>query len=98
MYICIHTHIYMYVYIYIYKLGSSRKPSGRFLMVSVVDIIQRLLMVSVVGFLMVSVVAGNVFYGFRRWFLFMVSVLAGKHFLWCPSPDFRWFLPSQEDS
>ena len=43
-------------------------------MVSVVDIIQRLFMVSVVGCLMVSVVAGNVFvwfppllfYGFRR--------------------------------
>ena len=29
-------------------------------------------MVSVVGFLMVSILAGNAFYGFRRWFL-MVS-------------------------
>ena len=37
-------------------------------------------MVSVVGFL-------------------MVSVVAGKHFfVWFPSPDFRWILPSQEDS
>ena len=31
---------YTYIYIYIYILSSSRKPSGRLLMVSVVDIIQ----------------------------------------------------------
>ena len=42
-------------------------------MVSIVDIIQRLFMVSVVGFLMVSVVAGNYLNGFRRWFLWFPS-------------------------
>ena len=70
MYIC----IYKYVYIYIYTFSLSRKPSGRFLMVSVVDIIQHLFMA--------SFVARNVFFlGFRRWFLFlMVSVVAGKRF------------------
>ena len=57
-------------YAHAHTLSASRKPSGRFLMVSVVDIIQRFLMVSVVGFFMVSVVAGNVFNGFRRWFFY----------------------------
>ena len=65
------------LYVYTYILSSSRKPSGRFLfcMVSVVDNIQRFLMVSAVVFVvMVSVVAGNVFffffYGFHRWFVY----------------------------
>ena len=53
------------IYIYIYILSASWKLPGRFLMVSVVDITQRFRMVSVVGFLMVSVAAGNVF----LWFL-----------------------------
>ena len=79
VYVCVYIYIYIereiHIYIYIYILSASRKPSGRFLMVSVVDTIQRLFMVSVVGTLMVSVVAGNVFqwfpfavffYGFRR--------------------------------
>ena len=38
---------------------------------------------AVVVVVLVSVVAGNFVYGFRRWF-FMVSVVAGKHFLWFP--------------
>ena len=46
-------------------LSSSRNKSGRFVMASVVDIIQRVLVVSVV-FFMVSVVARkHLFYGFR---------------------------------
>ena len=46
---------------------------GFCLMVSVVAR-KHFVMVSVVGCLMVSVVAGNIcLYGFRRWFLFMVS-------------------------
>ena len=49
-------------------LSASRKPSGRFLMVSIVDIIQRLFTISVVGCFMASVVAGNLIYVFRRWF------------------------------
>ena len=74
------TNIIMYIHIYIDILSSSRKPSGRFVfdlyvMVSVVDIIQRYFlcfMVSIVCLFvlfMVSVVAGNVVYGFRRWFV-----------------------------
>ena len=70
-----HVRIYICIYIYIYILSSSRKPSGRFLMVSVVDIIQRVLWfpsIFVYGFrrrrkrfcLMVSVV--GFCYGFRR--------------------------------
>ena len=79
IYIYIHIYIicmYIYIYIYIYVLSSSRKPSGRFLlfMVSVVDIIQRLFMMSVVGFLMASVVAGNI----CLWFPSLV-------FSWFPS-------------
>ena len=65
-----------------YVLSSSRKPSGRFLMVSVVDIVPRFLMVSVVGIFMVPVVAKNVFNSFRR-LLFNGSRRggkAGKHF------------------
>ena len=42
MYVCMYETIYIYIYIYIYihMLSSSRKSSGHFLMVSVVDIIQ----------------------------------------------------------
>ena len=40
-------------------------------MVSVVDIIQRFCMVSVVGCFMASVVARNICYGFRRWFFLL---------------------------
>ena len=54
------------MYIYIYILNSSRKPSGRFLMVSVVDIIQRLFMVSVVGFVWFPSSQENFVFGFRR--------------------------------
>ena len=54
-------------------------------MVSVVGIIQRFFMVSVVGLFMASVVAGKICYGFRRW-LFMVSVVVGKRFYGFP----RW--------
>ena len=69
VYVCVYIYIYIereihiYIYIYIYILSASRKPSGRFLMVSVVDIIQRLFfMVSVVVFcFMVSVVTGTTF-------------------------------------
>ena len=70
-------YIYVYIYIYTHTLSSSRKPSGRFLMDSVVDIIQRLFMVSVVaGNVLLwfpSLVClwfpswqENVVYGFRR--------------------------------
>ena len=54
-------YISLSLYIYIYILSSSRKPSGRSFMVSVVDSIQRFLLL----FLMVSVVV-FLFYGFCR--------------------------------
>ena len=39
----------------------------------------------------------TIVYGFRRWFLWFPSWQ--EHIcLWFPSPDFRWILPSQEDS
>ena len=60
--------------IYVYILSASWKLPGRLFMASVVDITQRFRMVSVVGFLMVSVAAGNVF----LWFPSLV-------FLWFPS-------------
>ena len=84
--------IYIYTYIYLVRHGNRLDV----FMVSVVDIIQRFygfrrwfvdgsrrhmkryLMVSVVG-------------------LLMVSVVAGKHFLWFPSLDCWWILPPQED-
>ena len=58
--------VYVYIYIYIYVLSASRKPSGRFLWFPSSTPSNVLFMVSVVGFFMVSVVAGNMF--------FMVSV------------------------
>ena len=57
-------NIVYYIISYIYILSASWKLPGRFFMVSVVDITQRFRMVSVVGFFMVSVVAGNVFLWF----------------------------------
>ena len=61
-------------------------------MVSVVDITQRFRMVSVVGFFMVSVVAGNVFFMVSAVGFLMVSVAAGNVFLWFPSRNvFLWF-------
>ena len=71
---------------YTHILSASWKPSGRFLMVSVDDIIQPCFdgFRRWILFRMVSVVAGNISYGFRRWLfygfrrgrkqLFMVSV------------------------
>ena len=74
------------MYIYIYILSSSRKPSGRFFfMASVVDIIKHLLMVSVVVFfVIVSVVAGNVFSMVSVVVFFMVSAVVGKPFSLSP--------------
>ena len=77
-------------------------------MVSVVDIIPRRLMVSVVVFLMVSVVAGNVVCCclLLSFACFMVSVVVcflwflswqETVVLWFPSRDFWWILPPQED-
>ena len=80
MYIYIYIHnVYIYIYVYLVRHGN-RQNVFFFCMVSVVDNIQRYFMVSIVVLFMVSVVAGNVLYSFRRWF-FMVSVVAGKHFL-----------------
>ena len=74
MYIYIYIYTHMRVHVYIHTLSLSRKPSGHFCMVSVVDIIQRCFMVSVVVVLrfpslvvfMVYVVAGKHLYGIRR--------------------------------
>ena len=77
--------VYMYIYIYIFLVrhgnrqdvfffnGFRRRHHPTFF----------LWFPSLVFCFMVSVVAGNVFsfYGFRRWFFVMVSVVAGKRFL-----------------
>ena len=78
-------------------MGSSRKPSGRFLCFPSSTSSNVFFMVSVVGFV----------YGFRRgkerflWFpslvFCMFSVVAGKRCLWFPSLDVWWILPPQED-
>ena len=80
LYLYTFIYIYIYMYIFIFIFSSSRKLSGRFFMVSVVDIIQRLFYGfrcwfsngSCRGkdrFLMVSIVC-----------FFMVPVVAGKTF------------------
>ena len=89
----------MYIYIY----SASWKPQG-LVLVSVVDIIQRLFMVSVVGCCIVSVVAGNIvlwflslaLYGFRRgrkrclWFpCLQQQAKAEAHRGWDPSRERR---------
>ena len=80
-----HTYIYIYIYnvyiyIYIYIISASWKPPGRFVIVSVVDIIQLVVMVSVVGFCLWFPLRQETFvYGFRRWF-FIASVVAGNLF------------------
>ena len=78
----IYIYIYMCIYIYIYILSLSRKLSGRLFMVSVVDIIQCFLTVSVVCFFCYGFRRRrkHLFNGFRRWLFVTVSVVAGKRF------------------
>ena len=83
IYIYIYIYTYIYIYIYIYILSSSQKPSGRFLMVSVVDIIQRF----VLWFPSLFCLR----FPSRQETLFMVSVVV---FSWFPSRReniFLWF-------
>ena len=83
--IVIITIIIMLIHIYLVRLGNHQDV---FVMVSVVDITQRFRMVSVVGFLLwfpSSQETFFLFYGFRRFFFFIVSVAAGNDFLWFPS-------------
>ena len=71
---CIYIYIYIYIYIHTYLVGHGNRQDV-FLMVSVVDIIQRVCLVSVAGCVMASDVAGNI--------LIMVSVV-GRFLLWFP--------------
>ena len=92
MYVYVYMHIYIYIYICLVRLGNYQDV----FMVSVVDITQHFRMVSVVGFLMVSVAAGNVFLWFPSLVFFMVSVAAGNVSLWFPTRNvFLWF-PSRQ--
>ena len=107
----IYIYIYIYIYTYLYMLSSSRKPSGRFSFFhlwfpSSTSSKVFLLWFPSLVFSMVSVVAGNIsfvlflLYGFRRCFFLLLWFPSWQEdvFVWFPSPDFRWILPSQKDS
>ena len=83
IYMFMYTHTYTYIYIYMYTHICLVRHGHR------QDV---LFVVSVVDIIQL------LFNGFRRWFCLMVSAVAGKRIVWFPSPDFRWILPSQEDS
>ena len=74
-----HVHIYIYIYICIHILSSSRKPSRRFLWFPSSTSSNAFAMVPSLVFWWFPSWQETFSYGFRRWFLFMVSVVAGKH-------------------
>ena len=72
IYIYIHKYIHIYIYIYIYiLLSSSRKPSGRVFVWFPSSTSSNVVLwfPSLLFLLMVSIVARNIVYGFRRWFV-----------------------------
>ena len=82
MYVCMYVCMHLGVLYNTYTHGVSWKLPGRFRMVLSCGIIQRFLIISVLGFLMVSVVAGNV----SLWFPSLVS-------LWFPwANKVSWYL------